>query len=84
MNNATRLQRSVSGAVAVLFSIAYTHKKYIYFRYFSIPSLDSLQIVCYKPSTHLTECEGVAYEGDLRRMLVFHLPQSLVLDPNNS
>jgi hypothetical protein len=36
--------------VEAAFSIAYTDKKYRYFRHFSHHSLDSFKSVCYKPS----------------------------------
>ena len=50
------LHRPAIDVVEVVFSIPYTDKKYIYFRHFSVPSLDSLPIVCYKPAIYLRIC----------------------------
>ena len=58
------LRRSVIDAVERMFSIPYTGKKYIYFRHFSAPSLDSLPIVCYKPY-RVQGSVGKVYEGRL-------------------
>lgn len=68
-----------------VFSIPYTGKKYIYFRYFSAPSLDSIPIVCYKPPLYSRECwkesvleenVGKVYEGRSLQDAVFHPSQS--------
>jgi hypothetical protein len=49
--------------VEAVFTIAYTDKKYRYFRHFSPHSLDSFQIVCYKPSEYPQGVFGKVYEG---------------------
>lgn len=56
-------RRSVMGTVEAVFSITYTDKKYRYFRHFSHHSLDSFQIVCYKPSGYPQGSIGKVYEG---------------------
>jgi len=56
------LHRAATNAVNVVFAIAYTDKKYRYFRHFSAPSLDSLSIVCYKPAIY-SRSVGKVYEG---------------------
>jgi hypothetical protein len=55
------LRQPVTNVVEAVFSIAYTDKKYIYFRNFSAPSLDSLPIVCYKPAIY-SRSVGKVYE----------------------
>jgi hypothetical protein len=56
-------RRSVIGTVKAVSLIVYTDKKYRYFRYFSNHSLDSFQIVCYKPSGYPQGVFGKVYEG---------------------
>jgi hypothetical protein len=63
-------------AVEVVFPIAYTSKKYRYFRHFSHRSLDSFQIVCYKPAVYARGVLERFTKGDHCKMPVFHPPQS--------
>jgi hypothetical protein len=62
--------------VEAVFSITYTDKKYRYFRHFSHHSLDSFQIVCYKPSGYPQGVLERFTKGDHCKMPVFHPPQS--------
>lgn len=63
------------GVVKVVFSIAYTYKKYRYFRHFSHRMLDSFPIVCYKPAVYHQGVLERFTKGDHCKMSAFHPPQ---------